>query len=121
MEQQSLTRHVDLATFLLVCFVAVPMRARESAESTGQFYQLNSPPTTAVWGYYDAKTPPVLRIRSGDTIEVHTLVTRSPEGFASARVQPDQIEQPLLGIFKKVERQGAGPHDFPHTCQMARA
>ena len=105
-----MTRHAVLATFLLACFVAVPMRAQQSAESTGQFYHLKATPKTAVWGYYDAKTPPVLRIKSGDTVEIQTLVTSSPERFASAGVQPDQIEQPLRDIFKEVKDKGPGVH-----------
>ncbi len=86
------------------------MRAQQSAESTGHFYQLKATPKTAVWGYYDAKTPPVLRIKSGDTVEIQTLVTSSPERFASAGVQPDQIEQPLRDIFKEVKDKGPGVH-----------
>ena len=30
-------------------------------------------PDQVVIGYYDAATPPVLRIHSGDTVEIHTL------------------------------------------------
>src|SRR5258707_14768059 len=110
MAKQTMTRHRVLATLLLACFVAVPLRAQQSAESTGQFYHLKATPKTAVWGYYDAKTPPVLRIKSGDAVEIHTLVSSSPERFASAGVQPDQIEQALRDIFKEVQDKGPGVH-----------
>ena len=33
-------------------------------------YSLAPTPKTIAWGYYDASTPPVLRVKSGDTVEV---------------------------------------------------
>jgi acetamidase/formamidase len=104
-----MTRTAVSAIFLLAYFVP-SLPAQQPSESTGQFYQLKSTPKTVVWGYYDAKTPPVLRIKSGDTVEIQTLVTSSPERFASASVQPDQIEQPLRDIFKEIKDKGPGVH-----------
>ena len=104
-----MTRSAVLTTFLFACFVPT-LRAQQPSESAGQFYRLKSTPKTVVWGYYDAKTPPVLRIKSGDTVEIQTLVTSSPERFASAGVPPDQIEQPLRDIFKEIKDKGPGVH-----------
>jgi hypothetical protein len=42
-------------------------------------YTLKPTPKTVAWGYYDAKTPPVLRVKSGDTVEIQTLITSSPK------------------------------------------
>ena len=43
------------------------------------------------WGYYDAKAAPVLRIKSGDTVEIETLITTSPKrlerGGRAARIR----------------------------------
>jgi len=39
----------------------------------------------------------------GDTVEIQTLIASSPERFESARVPPDQIEQPLRDIFNQVK------------------
>ena len=104
-----MTRSAVLTTFVFACFVPT-LRAQQPSESAGQFYRLESTPKTVVWGYYDAKTPPVLRIKSGDTVEIQTLVTSSPERFASAGVPPDQIEQPLRDIFKEIKDKGPGVH-----------
>ena len=41
-------------------------------------YQLKPTPKTVAWGYYDASTPPVMRLKSGDTVELQTLITSSP-------------------------------------------
>ena len=30
--------------------------------------QLKPTPKTVAWGYYDASTPPVMRVKSGDTV-----------------------------------------------------
>src|SRR4030081_1959535 len=104
-----MTRHVALATFLFACF-ASPLCAQQPAASGGQTYQLKPTPKTVTWGYYDAKTPPVLRIKSGDTVEIQTLVTSSPERFENAGMSPDRIEQPLRDIFREVKEKGPGGH-----------
>ena len=102
-------RFLALAIFLVICAVA-PLGAQQPNESGGAFYQLKPSPKTVTWGYYDAKTPPVLRIKSGDTVEIQTLVTSSPERFENAGMQPDRIEQPLRDIFKEVKDKGPGVH-----------
>ncbi|HEX4643263.1 MAG TPA: hypothetical protein VH161_07340, partial [Candidatus Acidoferrales bacterium] len=68
----------SLAVFLLVC-VAAPSQAQQPAPSYGSSYQLKPSPKTVAWGYYDAKTPPALRVKSGDTVEIQTLVTSNRE------------------------------------------
>jgi acetamidase/formamidase len=73
-------------------------------------HELKATPKTVTWGYYDAATKPVLRIQSGDTVEVHTLITNSPEGLEKAFVQPERVEQALRDIFKEVKDKGPGGH-----------
>ncbi len=62
------------------------------------------------WGHYDAKTPPVLRIKPGDAVEVHTLLTSSPTRLEGAGVAPDQVEQALRDIHQEVTDKGPGGH-----------
>src|SRR6202171_3463386 len=109
MEKQTMTRRAVLAITLFASF-GVPLCAQQPATSGGQTYQLKPTPKTVTWGYYDAKTPPVLRIKSGDTVEIQTLVTSSPERFENAGMTPDRIEQPLRDIFKEVKDKGPGVH-----------
>jgi acetamidase/formamidase len=73
-------------------------------------HQLKPTPKTVAWGYYDASATPALRIRSGDTVEVQTLITNSPSGLERAFVPPDQVEQALRDIFKEVTDKGPGGH-----------
>jgi hypothetical protein len=42
-------------------------------------HTLKPTPKTVAWGYYDAKAAPVLRVKSGDTVEIQTLITSSPK------------------------------------------
>jgi len=75
-----------------------------------QQHQLKATPKTIAWGYYDATTPPALRIKSGDTVEMETLITSSPTRLESAGVSPAQVEQSLRDIYKEVTNKGPGGH-----------
>src|SRR5689334_24821090 len=66
-------------------------------------YTLKPTPKTVAWGYYDAKTTPVLRVKSGDTVEIQTLITNSPERLEKAGVPKDQVEQSLRDITEQVK------------------
>jgi len=102
-------RFAVTAIFLLACLGA-PLKAQQSTPPAGQVYQLKPTPKTVAWGYYDAKTPPVLRIKSGDTVEIQTLIASNPERFESAGIAPDQIEPAMRDIFREVKEKGPGPH-----------
>jgi len=73
-------------------------------------HQIKPSPKTVAWGYYDAVTPPVLRIKSGDTVEIQTLITSSPARLEGAGVPPQQVEQSLRDIYKEVTNKGPGGH-----------
>lgn len=75
-----------------------------------QTHKLPVTPKTVAWGYYDAKATPVLRINSGDIVEVQTLITNSPTRLERALVPADQIEQALRDIYKEVTDKGPGGH-----------
>ena len=78
-------------------------------EARGQ-HQLKPTPKNVAWGYYDASTPPALRVKSGDTVEVQTLITSSPARLEAAGVAPEQVEQSLRDIYKEVTNKGPGGH-----------
>src|SRR5438067_7581275 len=90
-----------------ICF-ALPLVARRAQAQAA--YTLKPTPKTVAWGYYDAKTPPVLRIKSGDTVEIQTLITNSPQRLEDAGVPPDQVEQSLRDITDQVKDKGPGGH-----------
>jgi len=101
------TRFVVPVIFLFACFAA-PLAAQQAA--AGEILQLKPTPKTVVWGYYDPKTPPVLRIKSGDTVEIQTLMASNPDRFESAGLGPDKIEPAILDIFREVKEKGPGAH-----------
>jgi len=73
-------------------------------------YTLKATPKTVAWGYYDAKAVPVLRVKSGDTVEISTVLTNNPKRLEAAGVPPDQVEQSLRDIEDQVKDKGPGGH-----------
>ncbi len=73
-------------------------------------HRLAASPKTVAWGHYDAKTAPVLRIKSGDSVEFETLITSSPNRLEGAGVPPDQVEVSLRAITREVTTKGPGGH-----------
>jgi acetamidase/formamidase len=67
-------------------------------------------PATVAWGYYDAAAVPVLRVKSGDVVEVGTLITNSPTRLEAAGVKPADVEQSLRDIYTNVKTHGPGGH-----------
>ena len=80
------------------------------AASQQHFHHLEPTPKTVAWGYYDAAAKPVLRVKSGDTVEVHTLLTSSPTRLEGAGVAPKAVEQELRDIYDQVKDKGPGGH-----------
>jgi acetamidase/formamidase len=73
-------------------------------------HELLATPSTVAWGYYAADAPPVLRIKSGETVQVHTLITSSPTRLEGAGLPAAQVEQSLRDITDKVTNKGPGEH-----------
>jgi acetamidase/formamidase len=77
-------------------------------------HRLEATPETIAYGYYWSEAKPVLRIPSGDIIDVDTLLTNSPAGLARAGVPDDKIQKSLKDItaaFPQGDpRRGPGGH-----------
>jgi acetamidase/formamidase len=75
-------------------------------------HRLEATPATVAYGYYWANAAPVLRIASGDIIDVDTLLTNTPTGLQNAGVSPDKIQPSLKAIVAEVtgDRRGPGGH-----------
>src|SRR5258708_12040785 len=87
-----------------------PLSKQVGAQAT---YQLKPTPKTVAWGYYDAKAAPVLRVKSGDTVEIQTLITNSPKRLEEAGFPPKQSEQPPRGITHHGKKKRPGGDHFP--------
>src|SRR5262249_37478802 len=84
--------------FLLVILAAAPATHR-----------LDPTPQTVVWGYYDSAAKAVLRVNSGDTVVVRTLITSTPDRLEKAGVAAADVEPALREIVKTVTK-GPGGH-----------
>jgi acetamidase/formamidase len=75
-------------------------------------HRLEATPATISYGYYWHEAAPVLRIASGDIIDVDTLLTNTPNRLEQAGVPPEKIQQSLRAIVFEVtgERRGPGGH-----------
>ena len=78
--------------------------------TAGEPVVLRPGPKTVAWGYYDASTPPVLRVKSGDVVEIHTLITSSPARLEAAGLPPGNVEDTLREIHQEVTDKGPGGH-----------
>jgi acetamidase/formamidase len=82
------------------------------AAQTPRTHRLEATPATVAYGYYWAEAAPVLRIASGDVIDVDTLLTNTPAGLERAGVPPEKVQASLRRIVTEVtgDRRGPGGH-----------
>ena len=75
-------------------------------------HRLEATPDTVSYGYYWSEAKPVLRIASGDIVDVDTLLTNTPRGLQRAGVPPQKIQPSLQAIVSEVtgDRRGPGGH-----------
>src|SRR5512132_4523561 len=76
------------------------------AQKPGRTHKLEASPTTVAYGYYSPTATPVLRIASGDVVEVTTMLTNVPERLERAGVAPNDVEPELREIVAKVTDKG---------------
>ena len=90
--------------FLLALALLAPAVA-----SAQRDFDLAATPKTVAWGYYWSQATPVLTIKSGDRVNVHTMITNSPTGLQRAGVDSSQVQQSLRDIYAGVTGTARGP------------
>jgi acetamidase/formamidase len=98
------------AQLLLVAAVLLGAGQAQAQHLPKAQHELLATPSTVAWGYYAADAPPVLRIKSGETVQVHTLITSGPTRLEGAGLPAAQVEQSLRDITDKVTNKGPGGH-----------
>lgn len=73
-------------------------------------HELKLVPENVHWGYYDAAIKPVLRVASGDTIRVETMVARGLQRLRAAGVAEADIPDTLKVVERAVTERGPGAH-----------
>src|SRR5271163_2485142 len=96
----------------VACAVSALCLAAGAFAHPPKTHRLEATPATVAYGYYWADAPPVLRIDSGDIIDVDTLLTNTPTGLAKAGVPDEKIQATLKAIVSEVtgDRRGPGGH-----------
>jgi acetamidase/formamidase len=92
------------AGFVLVVGFILP-----SASHAQTVHQLPATPSTVVYGYYWSEAKPVLRVKSGDIVEVETMLTNTPTGLERIGVKPADVPQALRDIVAKDTGSLRGP------------
>src|SRR6185503_7057728 len=105
--------NVAMRRFIAPSALFVVATVSLSAQSGGgKTHRLEATPKTVAYGYYWSEAQPVLKIASGDIIDVDTLLTNNPTGLARAGVPDDKIQASLKAIVGEVtgDRKGPGGH-----------
>ena len=91
---------------------SVVLLAAHSLQAAPTTHRLEVSPSTVAYGYYWAEAQPVLRIASGDIVDVDTLLTNTPQGLQRAGVADAKIQASLRAVVEEVtgERRGPGGH-----------
>jgi acetamidase/formamidase len=84
---------------LVAAGLAIASAAGVIAQSP-KTHRLEARPDTVAYGYYWSEAKPVLRIASGDIIDVDTLLTNTPSGLTRAGVADDQVQASLKAIVE---------------------
>jgi len=97
---------------LLAAAAAIPIAFVAAQAQTARTHRLLATPETVAYGYYWAEARPVLRIASGDIVDVDTLLTSTPTSLEQAGVPPAKIQDSLKSIVAQVtgDRRGPGGH-----------
>src|SRR6476469_2641392 len=72
-------------------------------------HQLPATPSTVAYGYYWSDAKPALRVKSGDIVEVETMLTNTPTGLERLGVKPGDIPQALRDIVAQDTGSLRGP------------
>ena len=80
------------------------------AQAKPKVHTLRAGPQTVAFGHYDPAKPPVLRISSGDIVDVTTMLTSSPPNLGRMGLPPEQVQPELRAIYDSVTDRGPGGH-----------
>ena len=72
-------------------------------------HRLEATPSTVAYGYYWADAKPAIRVRSGDYVDVETMLTNTPTGLERIGVRPADVPQHLRDIVTQDTGSLRGP------------
>jgi acetamidase/formamidase len=83
-----------------VLSVAVPLLFILQPTSGQTKHTLKATPKNVVIGYYDATTPPALRIKSGDIVEIQALGVGTPDRLTKAGLDAKELQPELKAVVE---------------------
>jgi acetamidase/formamidase len=92
---------------LIAVLILASAVATSAGRASSRTHRLEATPETVAYGFYWSEAKPVLRIASGDIIDVDTLLTNNPARLAQAGVPDDKIQASLKAV------EGAFPRSNP--------
>ena len=69
-----------------------------SALQAQTVHQLPATPSTVAYGYYWSQAKPAIHVKSGDFVDVETMLTNTPTGLERIGVKPADVPQALRDI-----------------------
>jgi acetamidase/formamidase len=102
-------------------FVLAVAEVSLAISSRAETHELKLTPTNVHWGYYDAHLKPVLKIASGDTVRVETMVAGGLERLNLAGVPDAEIPDSLKQVEKSITDRGPGAHPLTGPVYVQRA
>jgi acetamidase/formamidase len=95
---------------LLLLASALVLASALTFAQASRTHDLKLLPENVHWGYYDSTVKPVLRVASGDTIRVETMIARGLQRLRAAGVKEDEIPDALKVVERTVTERGPGAH-----------
>lgn len=82
----------------MALFSLVASAVFAGASHAQSVHQLAATPSTVAYGYYWSEAKPALRVKSGDFVDIETMLTNTPTGLERLGVKPGDIPQALRDI-----------------------
>ena len=102
-------------------FVLAVAEVSLAISARAETHELKLTPMNGHWGYYDAHLKPVLKIASGDTVRVETMVAGGLERLNLAGVPDAEIPDSLKQVEKSITDRGPGAHPLTGPIYVQRA
>lgn len=90
-------------------FALVVLVAARAVAQAPTVHTLPATPTTVAYGYYWSEAKPAIRVKSGDIVQVETMLTNTPAGLERIGVKPQDIPQHLRDIVAQDTGSLKGP------------
>ena len=93
----------------IIVSIALTAVSTAALAQTPTVHQLPATPTTVAYGYYWAGAKPAIHVKSGDIVDIETMLTNTPAGLERIGVRPEDIPQHLRDIVAQDTGSLKGP------------